>query len=86
MGPDSISYANLNPINAAYQLKGTMDLGVDEGSLRVLFNASSESLTADVWNIFPITARLANQKLLQFKVTNNSGGNSDIDFAYLRLV
>jgi hypothetical protein len=86
MGPDAISYANLNPINAAYQLKGTMDLGVDESSLRVLFNASSESLTADVWNIFPITARLANIKLLQFKITNNSGGSSDIETAFMRLV
>jgi len=86
MGPDSISYANLNPVNAAFQLVGTMDLGVDEGSLRVLFNESSQSLTADVWNIFPITARLANIKLLQFKITNNSGGSSDVETAFMRIV
>ena len=35
--------------------------------------------TADVWNIFYIQGRLADQKLLQFKITNNSGGSSDIE-------
>jgi len=29
---------------------------------------------------------LRNQKLLQFKVTNNSGGESDVEFAFLRMV
>jgi len=46
---------------------------------------NAESLTADVWNIFYICGRLAYQKLLQFKITNNSGGESDIQFAYLRV-
>jgi len=51
-----------------------------------LFLDSAEALTANVWNIFMIKRSLSNQKLLQFKVTNDSGGNSDIDFAYLRVV
>jgi len=86
MGPADFAYSNLRDVNPAFQLVGTMDLGVDESSLRVLFNESSQALTADVWNIFPITARLANQKLLQFKITNNSGGESDIETAFMRLV
>jgi len=47
---------------------------------------SAEAMTADVWNIFYIGNRVQNQKLLQFNIVNNSGGNSDIDFAYLRIV
>ena len=48
---------------------------------------TSDSLTADVWNIFMIAGdRLANQKLLQFKIVNNSGGESDIETSFLRLV
>ena len=86
MGPDSNSYANLNPVNAAAELKGSVDLGVDEATLRSLFAESGESLTADVWNIFSITARLANQRLLQFKITNNSGDISTIETAFMRIV
>jgi len=51
-----------------------------------LFNDPAESLTADVWNIFIIHGTLKNQKLLQFKLTNNSGGSSDIETAFMRIV
>jgi len=84
MGPDSRRFANLSPINPASTLRGNF-IG-DSQSCDSLFNDSAESLTANVWNIFRIAHVLADQKLLQFKVTNNSGGNSDIDFAYLRIV
>jgi len=50
------------------------------------FNDGAEAMTADVWNIYMIKAVLSNQKLLQFKITNNSGGESDIETAFLRLV
>ena len=50
------------------------------------FSDSAEALTADVWNIFMIQERLANQKVLQFKITNNSGGEADIECAFMRLV
>jgi hypothetical protein len=46
---------------------------------------SAEALTA-VWNIFAIYDVLAGQKNLQFEITNNTGGPSDIQFAYLRVV
>jgi hypothetical protein len=47
---------------------------------------TSEALTADVWNIFDIPDRLKGQKILQFSITNNSGGPSNIQFAALRVV
>jgi len=85
MGPDTNTFANLTPVNAASALRGLTDPTGSSFGQSLL--ESSEALTADVWNIFYIGLdRLANQKLLQFKVTNNSGGNSDITFAYLRLV
>jgi len=84
MGPADVSYANLSPVNAGATLQGTPGNQTD---LEDLFNDSGQSLTADVWNIFIILReRLANQKLLQFKITNNSGGSSDIETAFMRLV
>jgi len=88
MGPDSNSFANLSPVDPAALLKGSWSLVTDSagGSVDNLFNDAAQALTADVWNIFILAYRLKNQKNLQFKITNNSGGNSDITFAYLRLV
>jgi len=87
MGPDSHSYANLSPVNPASTL---MTNGYPQGAyhsdFEEAFNDGAQSLTANVWNIFLITEVLKSQKLLQFKIVNNSGGASDIDFAYLRLV
>jgi hypothetical protein len=51
-----------------------------------LYVDTAETLVADVWNIFMIEGRLANQKILQFKIANNSGGESNIQFAYQRIV
>ena len=85
MGPDTENYANLTPVNPAATLRGlsfNRNLSVFDEALV----DGSETLTADVWNIFMIQGVLANQKLLQFKITNNSGGASDIEFAFMRLV
>jgi len=87
MGPDVFSYANLNPVNAAAGLRGNTSTNESESGLYTLFSDSSEAMTADVWNIFMINSdRLADQKLLQFKITNNSGGTSDIETAFMRVV
>ena len=48
--------------------------------------AVNEPLTADVWEIISIQERLANQKNLQIRITNNSGDISNIEFAYMRLI
>jgi len=55
-------------------------------NIEELLNDSAESLTADVWNIFYFNNMLENQKLLQFKVVNNSGGISTIETAFMRIV
>jgi len=88
MGPATNYFANLTPINAGAGLKWTWP--VDTAGTVTVFQPAlsdtSEALTVDVWNIFAVVGRLANQKVLQFKITNNSGGESDIQFAYLRVV
>ena len=85
MGPDTDRYANLSPVNAAAVLKGNK-LGESSQSFGELFNDSADTMTADVWNIYMIKNNLANQKLLQFRITNNTGGSSDIEIMYLRVV
>ena len=85
MGPDTVRFANLQPVNAAASLKGKPAAEVGS-SLITVFLDSSESLTANVWNIFTIQAQLAGQRNMQFKITNNSGGASTIEFGFMRLV
>lgn len=84
MGPNHNMYTNLTPVNPAVLLRGNSG-DATPNDMENLFSDGAESLTADVWNIFMIRTTLANQKLLQFKLTNNSGGESDIQFAYLRV-
>jgi len=83
MGPDTNSYANLSPVNAAATLRGVRGTNQDIDNL---LSDGSESCSANVWNIFYLTNNLKNQKLLQFKLTNNTGGDSDIEVMYMRVV
>ena len=83
MGPDTTPFANLTPVAAARSLKGTDGI---IGSLSQLFNDTAEDCQSDLWNIFSIKSVLSNQKNLQFKVVNNSGGSSNIEFGFMRLV
>ena len=85
MGPDAVRYANLSPVNPASLLKGLIPT-MQSVRLDTLLNDPADSLTANVWNIFYIKSNLADQKLLQFKITNGTGGNSDIECAFMRLV
>ena len=85
MGPSTQSFANLSPVNAGATLKYSQNFTGSSSTFTACLDDSSEAMTADVWNIF-LLERVANQKLLQLEVTNNTGGNSDIDFAYLRIV
>jgi len=84
MGPETYPFANLTPVNAAASLIGNMPQ-TTPSDFEILFS-STNSMTADVWNIFIIGDLLRNQKVLQFKLTNSSGGASDIQFASLRVV
>jgi hypothetical protein len=82
MGPSTYSFANLTPVNGGANLKGA----VRRNDMDNLLVDSSDNMTADVWNIFIIKSQLSNQKLLQFSITNNSGAESNIEFAYQRVV
>jgi len=84
MGPDSLSYANLSPVNAAEPIRGNENT-TGKGFDKVLSD-TAESMTVDVWNILLIKNVLKNIKLLQFKITNNSGDISTIETAFMRIV
>ena len=84
MGPDSNSFANLSPVDPGTPLRGTYDQpGNTIGNLLV---DNVEILTADVWEVLSIANLLADQKLLQFQITNNSGSISTIETGFMRLV
>ena len=85
MGPDTNRFANLQPVNAGVLLQGTADAS-GGGGLENLFS-ETKTLDADVWSIFTLQyGRLQMQKNLQFKITNQSGGNSDIEVGFMRLI
>lgn len=85
MGPATNSFGGLTPVDAAANLKGNR--GSSGNELDNLFVQSAISLTVDVWNIYMLDHNiLANQKLLQFKIVNNSGGISTIETAFMRIV
>jgi len=81
MGPES--FANLRPVAAGELLDGNL---YSKQEFQNLFRDTSHDLVADLWNIMYLQDTLQNQKALQFKLTNNSGGASNIEFAYLRTV
>ena len=84
MGPADVSFANLSPVNAAAALRIADD--PTSNAYTDILNDTNETLTADVWNIFSLPARCKGQKLLQFKITNSSGGESTVETAFMRLV
>jgi len=85
MGPDSNSYANLSPVNPASILVGNLPQAAPN-DFTELFEDPVQGMISDVWNIFMIHDTLADQKLLQFKIVNNSGGISTIETAFMRIV
>ena len=84
-GSADLPYYNLQPCDAAATLRGN-NLGATPTQMDNLFIDASEALTADVWEIFMIQGVLKNQARLGFKIVNNSGGESDIETAFLRIV
>jgi len=85
MGPVEVPFGGLTPVNAAAKLRG-LAINRNISVIDEVLADGSESCTADVWNIFVIQAVLRGQKNLQFKLTNNSGGISTIEFAFMRVV
>jgi len=85
MGPDTYTFANLSPVNAAAALRIVGPSRNDQDDFQPVVT-TNETLIADVWNIYQIIERASNQKLMQFKITNSSGGESSIQFASMRVV
>ena len=84
MGPDTNYFANLTPINATATLRGNGDWYASSDFEGLM--SGTESLAADYWNIFTIINRVKGQKVLQFSITNATGGPANIQFAYMRVV
>ena len=80
------SFANLSPVNQGGRLFGSSVLNNAGDDFSELLVDGAQALTVDVWNIFYIKDSMKDQKLLQFKMVNNSGGASTIQTAFMRLV
>ena len=85
MGTDTQPFANLSPVLAATVLRGTMAQAAPS-DFEPLLNDGAEAIVDGAWNIYMIGSILRSQKNLQFKITNNTGGNSDIEFGFMRLI
>ena len=83
-GPDTVRFANLSPVAAGSEIRITDPNGT---GFEDLLGDGSETLTANAWHIFTIAqTRARDQQNLQIRIVNDSGGNSDIEFAFRRLV
>jgi len=85
-GPAHNYFANLTPIRSGSGVRIATDGEPSDEGVYSGFYDATEALSADVWNIYNIQGRLSDQQVLQLQITNNSGGESDIQFAYLRVV
>ena len=86
MGPDSNSFANLAPVNAAATLRGyTIGQGSPD-EFKNLLSDAVENLTVNVWNIYMLQQVVKDMKLLQFKIANNTGDISTFETAFMRIV
>jgi len=84
MGPDTVAYANLTPVNS-----GANPPIVHNPANDNLVNPLNDTYSAgaNVWNIITILdGRVKDQLNLQVSIENSSGGSSDIDFGFMRLV
>ena len=86
IGPDTQPFANLSPVKASGRLRGNGAWSTTNTAVGDIIIDGVESLSADVWNIFPLQDKLRGQRNMQFHLTNNTGGASDIIFGFMRVV
>jgi len=86
MATDSVPFYNLSPTNAGQALRGVKAAESGSGTVNNILYDAAESLNVDVWNIFILQSIMRQQPNLAFKFTNNSGGISTIETAFMRLV
>ena len=84
-GPDTVKTLNVTLLaNADMKLAGIGDPANDTGFADVLYDAS-ENLTGQ-FRLFTVYDRTKDIPNFQIKLTNNTGGPADIEFAFRRLV
>ena len=83
-GPDTVRFGNITA-QAGITYKGNYYDG-SQSFEEMLVDTSENISVADGFFIFMIQERARNYQNLQFRITNNSGGNSDITFGFMRLV
>jgi hypothetical protein len=86
MGPDTTPFANLTPVAAARALRGGGFPAMSGDDMDNVLLDAAEDCQSDLWNIFIISQRVKGQQNMQFKIVNNSGGNSNIEFGFMRLI
>ena len=85
MGPDTLAFGGLSPVNANGTIRTNNNQATPD-DWEPVFDESGVNMTANVWNIFAIKNILADWQNLQFRVTNNTGVQIDMEFAFMRLV
>jgi len=83
-GPDTVRFGNITA-QAGVTYKGNYYDG-SQSFEELLVDTSENISVADGFFIFMIQERARNYQNLQFRITNNSGGQSDITFGFMRLV
>jgi hypothetical protein len=85
MGPDTERFANLQPVASGAVLRGN-NSQASPADFETLFLEGAQTMTQDKWNIFSINEVLRNYQNLQFKITNNTGAQADVEVAFMRIV
>ena len=85
-GPDTIRYANLEPIASGNFPRLAGNLGDDFNQFVSVLDDSAENLTADVWNIFTILGNLKHNKNFQIQITNNTGSVTTFEAGFMRFI
>ena len=82
-GTTDDSYLNLNPINTNFSARATVRTDSSTNAFITLLN-DQETVSADVWSIYQVND--VADFHLKLKITNQSGGISNIQTAIQRLV
>ena len=83
-GPDTERFANIT-VAHGITYKGNYNDG--NATLEENIVDSTETLsTADAFFVYMLQSRARNYRNLQFRITNNTGGIANFDFAFMRLV
>jgi hypothetical protein len=82
-GTTDDGYLNLKPINTNFSARATIRTDSATNAFTTLLN-DQETIAADVWSVYQVND--VGDFKLKLKVTNQSGGNSNIQTAIQRLV